>query len=240
MDIKELMKIVARSKKFKNDHARDCYVGERVREYLSPDKFIKNGICMCAAFTTCMNFMGYGFGNIEKYPNPGSSRFNDFGNHAYKAFAKDAYNGYFDIEPKHLETHLQYRERISNFISKNIKENSCVMICVASGSHWIAALKFYGRIWFIDPMLGYGFNFYHIDENIRAKKVVMEDAVDELDTMGAIFLSERYYKEESFANWWCNAITSDDCELTNRNNYRYRYLDQHSNINYYKNFLKNL
>jgi hypothetical protein len=50
MNIKELMEIVSRSRKFKNDHERDCYVGERVRAYLAPDKFIKDGICMCAAF----------------------------------------------------------------------------------------------------------------------------------------------------------------------------------------------
>ena len=237
MDIKELMRIVSRSRKFKNDHQRDCYVGKRVRSYLTPDKFIKDGICICAAFTTCMNFMGYGFGNIEKYPNPASPRFNDFGNHAYNVFAKDAYNGYFDIEPNSLETNREYKERITNFISQNIRENDAVLICVASGSHWIAALKFYGRIWFVDPLLGYGFNFYHTDLNLKAKEVNISDIVGEFDTMGVIFLHKKYFEAESKANWWCNAITSDDCQQTDREKYQYRYFDEHAGSGYYKNHI---
>jgi hypothetical protein len=187
-----------------------------------------------------MNFMGYGFGNIEKYPNPGSPRFSDFGNHAYEVFGKDACNGYFDIEPNSLETNEKYKERVSNFISKNIRENEAVLICVNSGCHWIAALKFYGRIWFIDPLLGYGFNFYKTDLNLKAREVKMDDMVDEFDTMGVIFLSKNYFEEESKANWWCNAITSDDCAMTDRKKYRYRYLDQHSGVNYYKSKLSKL
>lgn len=240
MNIKELMKIVSRSRKFKDDHERDCYVGERIRSYLVPDKFIKDGICMCAAVTTCMNFLGYGFGNIEKYPNPGSSRFNDFGNHAYNVFAKDAYNGYFDIEPKSLETNRQYKERITNFISKNIKENDAVLICICSGAHWIAALKYYGRIWFIDPLLGYGFNFYHTDLNLEAKEVNMNDIVDEYDTMGVIFLHRDYFEAESKANWWYNAVTSDDCAPTDRTRYMYRYFDKHAGSSYYKKHIEAL
>jgi len=96
---------------------------------------------MYAAFTVCMNFMGYGFENIEKYSNPGLSRFSDFGNHAYNVFAKNAYNEYFDIESNSLETNGKYKERISNFISQNIRENDTVLICVNSRSHWIAALN---------------------------------------------------------------------------------------------------
>jgi hypothetical protein len=239
MDIKEQMTIISRSMEFKNDHERDCYLGEEVRSYLTPDRFIKDGICMCAAFTTCMNFLGYGFGNIEKYPNPGSSRFSDFGNYAYKVFGEEAYDGHFDIEPNHLETNGQYKSRVSKFISENIKENAAALICVNNGCHWIAALKFYGRIWFIDPLLGYGFNFYNTDLYLRAIEVEMTDVVDEFDAIGAIFLQKRYFEEESKANWWCNALTSDECEETRRPKYknRSRYFDQHAEIGHYKNFI---
>ena len=62
----------------------------------------------------------------------------------------------------------------------------------------------------------------------------MDSFVEKYDTMGIIFLQKKYFEEESKANWWCNAITSDDCEKTNRRRYKYRYFDQHSEINYYK------
>jgi hypothetical protein len=100
-------------------------------------------------------------------------------------------------------------------------------------------LKFYGRIWFIDPLLGYGFNFYNTDLYLRAIEVEMTDVVDEFDAIGAIFLQKRYFEEESKANWWCNALTSDECEETRRPKYknRSRYFDQHAEIGHYKNFI---
>ena len=58
--------------------------------------------------------------------------------------------------------------------------------------------------------------------------------VGEYDTMGVIFLHRDYFEAESKANWWCNAVTSDDCAPTDRTRYRYRYFDKHAGDSYYQ------
>jgi hypothetical protein len=187
---------------------QDIYVGDYLKKHLASFQKVSDGICMCAAFTVCMGFLGYGLRKYEKFPSHDSACFKDFGDYAYKQFGMRAANGDFDIPNLKFETIRNCRKRLASLIKERTSDGFPVMVSIDNSTHWIAALNYKGRIWFIDALQGCGFNLY---SNFPIK---WNSYIGDCN-YGPVFLPPVYYAQESKSNWWI-ANNVDNCNPTIR------------------------
>lgn len=187
-----------------DDYKKDEMLAKAIREKIFPAKGMKDGPCLAASFISCMGFLGKGLTSI---PQPGSSRFKEFGDPFYKTYGNQIWNPQNTQTGKSGETIGEYKENLSKIISDNIPEDTgAVILCLDSESHYISAFKYHDRIWYVDALQGYGFNLYENALNGKSKQPADSEFMKQDFTVDVVVVDPETFNNASTQNWWQKGV----------------------------------